>query len=67
MPVQHESRRGKNRRTVDLPSTSTLQKERRWKKDLRSSVVDDDDELYDPDWEASEADLETYVDLSAQD
>ena len=65
MPVQHESRRKKDHRKIDLASAA-LAAEPRWNKDVHSSVWDED-KLYDPDWEISDADLETYVDISLRD
>ncbi len=46
MRTQHENRTGRNRRQFDLTSMSPIGVDRRWKKDQRSNVVDED-EMYD--------------------
>ena len=66
MPVQHENRSGKERRSVGMSSASPREIERRWNKDQRHSVVDEE-ELYDPDWEPSDADLEPSAEDSLSD
>ena len=47
MPIQRDSRSGQDRRKFDLSSVRNIEKERRWNKDPRGSMVDDADELYD--------------------
>jgi hypothetical protein len=66
MPVQHENRRGKERRSFAMSYALPRELERRWNKDQRHSVVDEE-ELYDPDREASDADLEPSADDSFSD
>jgi len=66
MPVQHENRSGKERRSVDMSSVLPREIERRWNKDQRHSAVDEE-ELYDPDWELSDADLESPAEDSLGD
>lgn len=60
MPSQHAIRRSRDRRTFDLASSS-IEKERRWNKDPRGHLFDDD-ELYDADWETAEANSTTNGD-----
>ncbi len=56
MPVQHERRSGADRRRFDLSLFAPIGLERRWNKDPRRSVVNEDEEdLYEPDWDAAEA------------
>jgi hypothetical protein len=66
MPVQRENRGGKERRNVDMSSVLPREIERRWNKDQRRAVVDEE-ELLDPDREASDADLEPSGDDSVRD
>lgn len=66
MPVQHENRSGKERRSFAMSSALPREIERRWNKDQRHSMVDEE-EFYDPDWEASDADLEPSADDSLRD
>ncbi len=66
MPVQHENRCGKDRRRFNLSAFTVLEKERRWNKDRRRSA-DDEDELYDPDWDALELDQESRAGMSLGD
>ena len=61
MPVQHENRSGKERRSFDISFALPREIERRWNKDQRHTITDEE-ELYDPDWEASDADPETSAD-----
>jgi len=63
MPVQHEKRRGEERRSFDISSALLRDVERRWNKDQRHFVVDEE-ELYDSDWDVSDADLEPSADDS---
>lgn len=50
MPIQHVTRNGSDRRKFDLSANKHIEKERRWNRDRRSPVANED-ELYDPDWE----------------
>lgn len=47
MPMQRENRIGPDRRKINLSAVRNIEKERRWNKDQRHSVVDDYDDLYD--------------------
>jgi len=65
MAVQQQYRSGKERRVFDMSSAMPTEKERRWNKDRR--FMGDDNELYDPDWEVLEEDLESYTHISRGD
>jgi len=65
MAVQQQYRSGKERRVFDMSSAMPTEKERRWNKDRR--FMGDEDELYDPDWEVLEEDLELYTHISRGD
>ena len=54
MPVQHDRRSCTDRRRFDLSLFAPIELERRWNKDPRKFVADEED-LYEPDWDASEA------------
>lgn len=60
MPVQHERRSGFDRRRFNLSSVAPMGVERRWHKDPRRSVQDEDDQ-YEPDWDMSEAYFERQI------
>lgn len=66
MPVHHQNRSGKDRRTFDLSSVTRLAKERRWNKDRRRTVASED-ELYDSEWDISEVDVEPQPNLALGD
>ena len=66
MPVQHVARNGIDRRRFNLSATTPVEKEQRWNKDRRSSVVDED-ELLDPDWEVTDGDLDENDKIALDD
>jgi len=66
MFVQHVTRSGIDRRKFDLSASTSIEKERRWNKDRRSLVVNED-ERYDPDWEAGDGDLDEYAKIALDD
>jgi len=66
MPVRHELRSGNNHPKVNPTSNATAPLEPRWSKDQYGSE-EDDDKLYDPDWEIADTDLESYIDISLND
>ena len=67
MPIQRESRSSKDHPTIETPSTHNIETESQAPKTTQLLVVNDD-QLYDPDWEeASESDLELYVDIEHGD
>jgi hypothetical protein len=65
MAVQQQYRSGKERRTFDMSSALPTEKEQRWNKDRR--FTGDEDELYDPDWEVLEEELEPYTHMAHGD
>ena len=66
MPVQHEIRRGKDRRKIASSSITPANDMRQNK--APHCFESDEDKLYEPDWEeASDSDLEPYVEISHQD
>jgi len=66
MPVRHELRSGKDRPMVDLSSDSVAPLEPLLTKS-RYGTEEDEDSLYEPDWELTDKDLEIYVDISQKD
>jgi len=66
MTNQRENRSGTDRRKSNLYSNSAAMTDRRWHRDPRNPVLDDDS-LYDPDWEVSDSDLEAYARISLDD
>ncbi len=67
MPAKPEIRRGKNRRKI-AQSSSVTPATNLSQSNGPHGFESDQDKLYEPDWEtASDADLETYVDISHQD
>jgi hypothetical protein len=64
--IEYEGRSGTDHRKFNLYSKSAAMTDRRWHKDPRSPVMDDDS-LNDPDWEVSDSDLEAYVKTSPDD
>lgn len=66
MTVQHESRSGKDRRMFDLYSKSATLHDRRWHRDRRNPMIDEDD-VYEPDWEISDSELEEYARIPPDD
>ncbi len=66
MTVQHENRSGKDRRSVELYFMPSTFIDRRWHKDPRLPARDEDD-VYDPDWEISDGELEEYTRISLDD
>ena len=66
MTAQQENRSGRDRRKSDHFSKASGMHDRRWNKDPRSSVIDEDD-VYDPDWDISDAELEAFARLSLDD
>ncbi len=63
MPVHHENRSGNDRRKFNMSSVTTIARERRWNRDRRRTVANEE-ELYDTEWELSEADLEPGANLA---
>ena len=66
MSVHHVARSSNDRRRFALSAATPVEKERRWNKDRRSLVVNED-ELYDPDWEVSDGDLAEYARIAQDD
>lgn len=66
MIVQHENRSGKDRRSVELYLRPSTFIDRRWHRDPRARAMDEDD-VYDPDWEISDGELEQYAKISLDD
>ena len=66
MSVQHVTRSASDRRKFDMSANAAIEKERRWNKDRRSLVVNED-ELYDPDWEVGDSDLAEYARIALDD
>lgn len=67
MPVRHVTRSGTDRRKFDLSANAPIEMERRWNKDRRSRVANEEDEIYDPDWEVSDGDLDEYNRIALDD
>jgi hypothetical protein len=61
----HVAGSGIARRKVDL-SAIAIGKERRWNKDRRSPEVNED-QLYDPDWEEVDGELDEYSKIALDD
>ena len=66
MSVHHVTRNASDRRKFALPAAAPIEKERRWNKDRRCLVVNED-ELYDPDWEVNDGDLAEYARIALDD
>ena len=66
MSVHHVTRSASDRRKFDLPAATPIDKERRWNRDRRRLVVNED-ELYDPDWEVGDGDLTEYARIALDD
>ena len=66
MPVRHELRSGNNHPKVNRTSDSAARPEPRLSKSQFGSV-EDEDEVSEPDWEITDSDLATYIDISLRD
>jgi hypothetical protein len=66
MPVRHEIRSGKDRPKTSVSSSSKSPPEPVWSKRSYGSS-EDDDKLYEPDWEIADTDLGPYIDISLRD
>ena len=66
MPARHEFRRSNGEPRKALLSGSAIQMERQYKAEPHG-LIWDDDMVYQPDWEISAADLETYADIWSRD
>lgn len=66
MSVHHVTRSSSDRRKFDMSATTAIEKERRWNRDRRSLLVNED-ELYDPDWEVGDGDLAEYARIALDD
>lgn len=66
MTNQYKDRSSTDRRKLKPSPKSAGMADRRWCQDPRSPVLDDD-RLYDPDWDVSDADLEAYARISLDD
>jgi len=66
MPVRHELRSGNNHPKVNRTSNSATPLEPRSSKS-RFGSVENEDEVYEPDWEITDTDLATYIDISLRD
>lgn len=66
MPIRHEIRNSKIRPKTNLPASSEIPPEPKWSKNPYE-YDSDEDEVYEPDWEIENTDLETYIDISLQD
>jgi len=66
MPVRREVRRSKESPKIALLSGAAAQAEQQLNADPRYSIWDED-KVYEPDWEISTADLETYSDIWSRD
>ena len=66
MPARHELRSGNNHPKVNRSSNSEAPPEPRSSKGRFGSVEDEDD-VYEPDWEITDSDLAEYIDISLRD
>jgi len=66
MPARHEIRNGKDRPKVNLSSKSKASSEPAWSKHSYG-FSEEEDTLYDPDWEIADSDLGPYIDISHRD
>ena len=66
MPVRHELRSGNNHPKVNRISNSAAPLESRSSK-RRFGSVENENEGYEPDWETTDSDLATYIDISLRD
>jgi len=67
MPVQHETKR-ENGRGVREPPSLVTPSHALQRSDEPNDFGFDEDELYDPDWDAaSDADLQAYIHVSLKD
>ena len=66
MPVRHELRSGNNHPKVNPTSNAAAPPEPRWSSS-RYGSEEDEDKLYDPDWEIADTDLEPYINISIND
>ena len=66
MPVRHELSSGKDRPIVDIFSNSAASSVPLLS-NSRYGSEEDEDKLYEPDWEITDTDLETYIDMSLRD
>ena len=64
MPIRHEIRTSKVRPKTNLPANSKILLEPKWSKHPYGS---NEDEVYEPDWEIENTDLETYINISLRD
>jgi len=66
MPARHEIRSGKDRPKIDASSNAKAPLESALRKySLGSS--EDEDKLYEPDWEITDTDLGPYIDIFRRD
>ena len=67
MSVRHELRSGNNHPKPNRrASNSAAPLESRWSKNQYGSA-EDEDKLYEPDWEIADTDLTAYIDMSLRD
>ena len=66
MPIRHELRSGNNFPKVNPTVNPTVPLEPRWSLGQYGSE-EDEDKLYDPDWDIADTDLESYIDISQND
>lgn len=66
MPTRHEPRSVVRNRTVNKAiAVTALSADKLW--DQNRLDLAEDDKLYEPDWEISEQDLESYVEIARDD
>lgn len=66
MTTRHEPRSAVRNRTLNkVVAATALPSGKRW--DQSRLDLADDDKLYEPDWEISDQDLESYVELARDD
>lgn len=66
MPIRHEPHSvARNRTTNKAIATTALSADKRW--ELSRLDLAEDDRLYEPDWEISDRDLESYVEIARDD
>ena len=66
MPARQEPRRSNDSLKNSRLSVSAAQMERQFTAELNGSIWDED-KVYEPDWEISAAELDTYADMWARD
>lgn len=65
MSVRHQARLTPRRNTLSQPPSPPAAVLPQWR--LKALDVADDDKVYEPDWEISDRDLESYVDIARSD